>query len=123
MPDGIDQKVLQVLVHHVGNDNRIRRDRLVHAVFKYSDGKPKQLSTLDRQVRVSIANMQEQGIPILSDSGLGGYWLGTRQECIEYIIEQQRRTSSLNRKINGIKKIWKIGDSEMQPSLFGMDRQ
>jgi phage terminase Nu1 subunit (DNA packaging protein) len=118
MPQGIEKRIMEVMVRHVGKDNRIKRGNLVLSVFGQFDQKAKQVSTLDRQTRRAIACMQERGIPILSDSNEGGYWLGTREECLEFIKEQQNRQAALARKISGIKKTWKIDLSELQPQLF-----
>ncbi|KPL72232.1 hypothetical protein ADN00_15545 [Ornatilinea apprima] len=120
MPPGVEQRIMEILIRHVGSENRIKRRDLVFAVFGRVDQKPAQTSTLDRQVRSAIARMQERGIPILSDSGQGGYWLGTKAECVNFIKEQQDRQAALARKINGIKKLWKISPNDLQARLPGV---
>jgi len=96
-PADLDRRVLAVMLHHRGSDNRISRRDLVEQVFGVSLAADDDLSTLtiDRQLRSSIARLQED-YPIVSSSGDGGYCLiGSLAELEIYEREITSRAAAL----------------------------
>lgn len=96
-PADLDRRVLAVMLHHRGLVNRISRRALVEQVFGVSLAADDDLNslTLDRQVRASIARLQED-YPIVGSSGDGGYFLiGSLDELDAYEREIQSRATAL----------------------------
>jgi len=120
-PEKLERKILQVLLGYIGSNNRISRADLVYKVFGVSVS-PARLagSTLDRKTRMAISKMQEKGMPIFSDSGQGGYYLGTKDECAGYRKEMENRKTSLAKKITALKRLERRLDTTLplQPSLL-----
>ncbi|HSW63816.1 MAG TPA: hypothetical protein VLH56_11000 [Dissulfurispiraceae bacterium] len=114
MPAGLERKLLTVLSRHVGNKNRITRRDLVAAVFPLARlGARWKDSTEDRQVRRAISTLRDTW-PILSDSGDGGYWLGTEKEIEVFIVELESRRSRLAEKIRALRTL----DPNRSPDLY-----
>lgn len=96
-PCGLHRRVLFELGAHVGFEQRVPRQALVRRLFGRVN------STTDRQARDAIADLQEAGCPILSDSGEGGYWLAaTSREADPYLSEIESRIARLSAKRRGI---------------------
>jgi len=116
MPQCLERKVLAVLRGHVGSANRITREGLVRIIFQ----KPWSSNcTEDRQIREVIASLQMR-VPILSDSGRGGYWLaGSAEEINTYAGEIVSRARELEEKARRLRMIAEREfGGELQPGLF-----
>ncbi len=87
-PAGIQQDVMGVLAGHVGSEQRISREKLVDTLAHDPVYRSKRRVRLDRMVRKAIADLQELGYPILSDSGKGGYWLAGNKEEVEGMLRE-----------------------------------
>lgn len=108
MPPGVEKTVMTVLVSAgaVGGDHRIKRAHLVAEVFP---GDQRAWSTLDRLTRLAVESLQQQGYPVLSDSGEGGYWLAANDAEKEiYIDELESRRARLTEKILNLRKAKKL---------------
>lgn len=109
MPAGLGRDVMTALQGHVGVDQRVGRDRLVGALLRLPEYRGKNAVRMDRLVRLAIADLQEAGYPILSSSGLGGYWLaGSREEIEGMCAEIESRAERLQdkaRALRGAKKL------------------
>ena len=93
----LSHAVLQVLSKHVGQENRIARDRLRSRVMSLL---PRGESTIsDRERRQSIEELRrtdDQGALICSSSGSGGYWLSAdMDELLESYREERRRAINI----------------------------
>lgn len=106
--DETERRIMEILVEHVGQENRIACDDLVRqAIYGYgSFARPK--ATDDRKVRLAIASLQEQGYPILSDSGEGGRWLAKPEEIETYVAELESRREALAQKIRALRQADKL---------------
>lgn len=110
MPPGLEKTVMLILADgHIGQENRISK-RTLYARVAVIEPQLRRaaLSTLDRQVRKTIEQLQLQGYPILSDSGQGGYWLGRRSEVAAYLSELQSRLDSLTIKVRALRQAEKL---------------
>lgn len=58
----------------------------------------------DRRVRKSIEEMRNRGIPIVSSSRLGGYWLGTRADCLKLAMEYRSRATKMMLTANRLER-------------------
>jgi hypothetical protein len=126
-PEDLGKWLVQVLGnYHRGEDRRITRKELVislrlklmESLVKYPSA-----STLDRQIRNAIMLLQEQGYPICSDSGQGGYWWATTyNEREAYIAEIESRANKLILKARKLRSapnvIWNPPQEVSQPNLF-----
>lgn len=105
-PEDLDIKILEILQVHVGRDNAISRRTLIESVFGVYLMPDENISNLvmDRQIRWSLARLQE-GYPILSNSGDGGYYLpGDMAEVNEYAAEINSRAMKLLHKSRKVVK-------------------
>lgn len=123
MPEGLEKQVFTVLMGHIGSENRISRECLVYKVFGVLLGKKDlHTSSHDRQVRRAIVNLQNQGAPIMSDSGKPGYYLGSAKDREVAIGELVRRRNALDQKIKSLKKaslnVYESNAITVQPSLL-----
>jgi hypothetical protein len=73
-------------------------------------------STQERQIRDAIADLQEQGYPIIASSGAAGYRLAIDDdERLEYIREIQARIAKLEKKVNALRHPrWSYSDEPVQ---------
>ncbi len=120
MPDDLEQQVFKVLVEHqaFGRTNAMRREHLVNLVFGVRPLSSLSNSKEDRQIRRAIANLQSEGIPIVSDSYSGGYYLGTTAEIRDYIGELRSRIQKLIKKADALEtKLRVSGDSFQSPLI------
>lgn len=101
---GLERRIMEILVDHIGQENRIKRDDLVRRVIYGYGSFPRLSDTDDRKVRLAIASLQEQGYPILSDSGEGGRWLAKPDEIEGYIAELESRRERLHEKIKALRR-------------------
>lgn len=122
IPDDLEKRIIEILKGHVGKNHSIERDYLCHLLFHASGMTP------DRQMRLAIANIRKNGIaPILSDSGNGGYWWGTPEECEAFTREQASRIAHEAAIIAGIRKAARLAPLQArvmeeveQPQLFDL---
>lgn len=114
MPDGLERSLMNVLQHHVGNDKRISRAMLVRMIFN----RPWSANcTEDRQIREAISSLQKT-VPVLSDSGKGGYYLASSADEIKlYAEEIVSRARELEEKARWLRSLAERMFTE-QPSLF-----
>lgn len=121
MPDDMKQKVMQVLINEkcFGSDNRLKRRWLVGKVSTLVDWNPDgSWTSIDRQVRKAIEELQQDGYPILSDSGRGGYWLAHDKDEIEIAVtELASRVEKLQAKIHALRNCRALQEAQ-QMSLF-----
>ena len=75
-------------------------------------------ATQDRQIRDAIADLQEQGYPIIASSGAAGYRLAINdQERLEYIREIEARIKKLENKLHALRSPrWHYGDEPGTPT-------
>ena len=109
VPEGIKRDVMTVLSGHVGNERRMSR-QMIAAMLRYLQPvyKNKRAVRLDRMVRLAIAELQEEGYAILSDSGKGGYWLaGSKDEVEKTALEMESRAEKLRKKALALRKAGK----------------
>ena len=89
--------ILQVLSKHVGQPNRIRRDKLRSKIMALLPRGESNIS--DREMRQAIEELRrtdDQGALICSSSGSGGYWLAVDlDELLESYREERRRSITL----------------------------
>jgi biotin operon repressor len=105
----MERQIMLILAHdHIGQENRINRQRLCSLIANKFGLTGKSRATVDRQVRKTIESLQSQGYPILSDSGQGGYWLGRRSEVAEYLAEQESRINALTDKVRSLRRADKL---------------
>lgn len=123
--DALAQKIIAVLKDHVGSTNRIARRDLLMQAFP-SARLPVNLSnsTEDRKIRLTIEDLQAAGYPVLSDSGAGGYWLGTPEEIETYVAELESRREKLTVKIRALRTskgytLWRPNAEPVQTGLWG----
>jgi len=125
-PDDLEKGLVEILSHHKGEKNRISRRQLITTVGNIlytSHVKVPSVSTLDRQIRRAIEELQECNFPICSDSGSGGYWLAaTYAEREAYIAEIESRANKLIEKARKLRSasttIWNQPQEVSQPNLF-----
>lgn len=124
---GFEQRVAEILSYHVGSDNRITSEDLVRMACYGYGSLTRPTDADDRRVRKAIANLQEAGLPILSDSGQGGRWIASEGEIDAYIAELESRRSRLAEKVAALRKAkWQMeqgqlatgSEPELQPKLF-----
>lgn len=108
MPVGLAKDVMKILTEHVGSDRRIRRAHLVAMLRLLGAYKGKAWVRMDRMVRLAIAELQEKGYPVLSDSGRGGYWLASGPEEIEGMCREiESRDEKLQDKARALRRTGK----------------
>jgi hypothetical protein len=99
IPSDLHLQLMTELSCHIGSENRVTKIILIKRLFG------KVTSTTDRQTRDAIADLQEAGFPVLSDSSDGGYWLAsTSREADAYLNEIDSRIKRLSAKRKGIIK-------------------
>ena len=106
-PEGIDQRVLEILKQHRGMDNRISRRELVLHVYGVDLPAGTNLANnrQDRNIREAIERLRTNH-PILSSSGNGGYWYAANQEELDgWIREQESRVREMAIRI-GVLRAW-----------------
>jgi hypothetical protein len=97
IPSNLHTRIITELSFHIGKENRITKEALIRHLFNDVT------TTTDRQTRDAIADLQEAGFPILSDSGDGGYWLASSpREADPYLYEIESRIMRLSSKRKGI---------------------
>lgn len=103
IPADLPERVLKILRAHAGKENRVTRPELVEMIF----GIPREevnlnSSTLDRQIRETIATLQER-YPIISSSGSDGYWWPENMDEVNaYAREIQSRATALFEKSQNV---------------------
>lgn len=116
MPMGLERQVMSALQTRVGSQSRISRAELVRVIYQrdWSNN-----CSEDRQIRETIATLQER-YPILSDSGRGGYWLaGSMDEINTYVAEIVSRARELETKARNLKEMAEREfGAVLQQSLF-----
>jgi hypothetical protein len=120
---GIERDVMTVLAGHQGKARRVSRSALVEKIGRLPEYRGKNLVRVDRQVRLAIVKLQEQGYPILSDSGKGGYWLaGTPEEVEATCAELLSRCEKLQDKVRNLRKarrlVWGEPEERNQIGLW-----
>lgn len=105
LPTDLQNRVLTVLQAHIGRANRITRKMLVSEVFNVSMTDVElSNSTIDRQVRMVMADLQRR-FPILSTSGGGGYYYASNaEEIARYAAEINSRAMKLLDKSRQLEK-------------------
>lgn len=102
---GLKREIMRVLLDHIGANNRISRKDLLTAVFH---NKPELFARItdaeDRKLRLAIAELQQEGYPILSDSAEGGRWLALPDEIEAYVAELESRIEKLREKILALRQ-------------------
>jgi hypothetical protein len=96
-PEDLDDRVLAVMREHKGKDHAISRRSLVRAVYGIEVPIDDDLSNSldDRNIRDSIARLQEC-YPIIASSGTGGYWWAkSMDEIYAYAGEINSRAKKL----------------------------
>lgn len=106
---GLKRDIMRVLVDHIGADNRISREDLIRRAMHGSSVFAKITDSDDRKLRLAIAELQQEGYPILSDSAEGGRWLALPDEIEAYIGELESRIEKLREKILALRR----GESKM----------
>jgi hypothetical protein len=93
----LSHAVLKVLSHHIGQKNRIGRDRLRSEVMgQLSRGERNISDRVMRQTIEELRRTDDQGALICSSSGGGGYWLA--QDLDELLLsyrEERRRAINI----------------------------
>jgi len=103
IPVDLPDHVMRIIRAHVGKNNRVTRPELVEGIF----GIPREevnlySSTLDRQIREVIADLQAR-YPIISSSGSDGYWWPeTMDEVNAYAREINSRATALYEKSQNV---------------------
>ncbi len=64
MDKGVERDVMTVLAGHQGQERRVSRSALVEKIGRLPEYRGKNLVRVDRQVRLAIVKLQEQGYPI-----------------------------------------------------------
>ena len=121
MPEGLGKQIMTILALHIGEKNRISRARLVLELFGYIPKNNKN-STEDRQMRRAIEELIQQGYPVCSSSGKGGYYLASSKEEREVCIrELASRRECLDQRIRQLRSANKLEWIEpivyLQPEL------
>lgn len=123
MPEDLERRIL-ILLASQPHKKRLTRMQMILHIFgekALSEAIKAKLqnSTYDRQIRLAIANLQEIGIPILSDSGRGGYFIGDREDVENYTNELVSRRDKLTQKIQYLRTADKRFVKLLQPSILG----
>jgi hypothetical protein len=117
MPEGTERKVMEYLTQRgcIGKAHRATKEAIARAVLE------KHNTTTDRQVRMAVKNLREGTIPtkdgsslsiypvpVLSNSGVAGYYLAaTKEEIEEYRAETASRAAELRESIDASYE-WKV---------------
>ncbi len=84
MPHGTERAVLSILRFHIGLDHAIDKEPLLLALEKTGF----HLSN-ERQARLAITELRNQGVPVCSSSADSGYFLAaTKEEFDEFITRE-----------------------------------
>jgi len=123
MPEDLERRILILLASQPHKKRLTRLQMILHifgekALAETIKSKL-QNSTYDRQIRLAIANLQEMGIPILSDSGKGGYFIGDKDDIENYTNELVSRRDKLTQKIQYLRTADKRFVKLLQPSILG----
>lgn len=123
MPAGMARDVMAALTGHIGSEARLERRKLVAALRRMPDYQDKAWVRLDRMVRKAIAELQENGYPVLSDSGKGGYWLASNREEIEGMCKEiESRVEKLKDKARALRTAGKLAwQDETQAKQMRLD--
>lgn len=89
MPAGLERAVLSVLRFHVGEINHHGKQNLIHDLERMGFGRGQPWSTVERQVREVIGKLRDQGIPVCSSSGEGGYFIASCWDEFDRFIGQE----------------------------------
>ncbi|NLC96182.1 MAG: HTH domain-containing protein [Erysipelotrichaceae bacterium] len=91
-----------------GRENSISRDKLVSIT-----------GINDRTIRDTIADLRAEGVPIISNTNKGGYYLpATQEEAQEYISSMENRAKNTFVSIKATKEWLKNNRMFMQEKLF-----
>jgi hypothetical protein len=104
MEPGVVRAVLRVLSFHIGKEQTIRRDELAAQVRNMGFGSLLAFTTLDRQVRLAIAELRKDGHLVCSSSGDGGYYLAReRAEYDEFAqVEYRSKIIDMNQTLQAM---------------------
>lgn len=92
-PGNLALMVKTALQFHLGRGQRISKEALSLALLK------KYTSTTDRQIRDAVAQLQEEGELIVTDSEDGGYFYAETPADVErYLADIQSRMQKLTMK-------------------------
>lgn len=118
IPAGLAERVLSVLQQHVGKDNRITRLALIKEACGVTlEREELANSTLDRQVRLVLDDLQAR-YPILSSSGAGGYYYASSaDEIARYAVELNSRAMKLMQKSKRLMRQAKRFQRDVQMGL------
>lgn len=93
----LQHAVIKVLSKHIGQPNRIRRDKLRSELMGILPRGERTIS--DREMRQAIEELRrtdDMGALICSSSGGGGYWLAVDlDELLESYREERRRAINI----------------------------
>ncbi len=113
LPEGLPNRVLEVLKQHRGLANRITRRDLIEQVFEISMiGKDLQNLTEDRQLRMAIEELQGH-YPVLGSSSEGGYYYANNAREIDRYIREIN--SRVNKMLDKARRLQEIAQREFGP--------
>lgn len=81
MPPGLKRNILRSLEGSTCSDRRTKENIAYCLNLKYSDA-------LDRQIRASVEELRNEGIPIVSDSGHAGYYFASNLGEVETLTQE-----------------------------------
>lgn len=98
IPDGLERDVLNTLMQHVGETNKITLKALtVEILGDFS-------STTERQVREVIERLRRKGVAIISESGKAGRWLAANKSELDACVsEMEARHRNLGEVIRSLR--------------------
>jgi flagellar motility protein MotE (MotC chaperone) len=122
-PADLERRIMEILeaARKSSPGTNITRPELVLQIFGIHTtafSRQPSASTKDRQIRDAIADLQEQGYPIIASSGAAGYRLAINdQERLEYIREIEARIKKLENKLHALRSPrWHYGDEPGTPT-------